>query len=252
MKKCNRCKIVFHDDQRQECLYCDTKLLSVEQDDSQGFRDEKDFDPNLIGGGIKREMSILRVMLRDWELQEFLRAQYVVGTYFKIRTLKFLYTFSRNNFKMGNNYTRLLVQPLNITSFLTIPWVMINMLDTIYIRLSYNAYCPTCGWKFHQIHATQVHDAGECEYNREYSRIVKEILSGNINKTEGQIKEYAYKKFKGGIRSAYKDLCSRRNALGAFIDIMCIWISVLIVLTVCVMLIFPHFMKFGSFMTSGE
>ncbi|MCB9772439.1 MAG: hypothetical protein H6754_07815 [Candidatus Omnitrophica bacterium] len=250
MKKCNRCKIVFHSDERLRCLYCDTNLLTVEKDDTLGFRDDKDFDPNLVGGDIKREVSVLKEILSEWEMGEFLRAQYVVGTYFKVRTFKFLYAFSRNHFRMGRDYKRLLIQPLNITSFLIVPWVIVDVLDSFFIRLTYNAYCEKCGWKFRQVHATQIHDPEECEYNQEYSRIVTEILSGNVNKTEGLIKESAYRKIRTGKRSAYKDLCSRRSATGWFMDVMCIWLSILALLVGAVVVIFPIFMKFGSFMTS--
>ena len=60
MKKCTRCKIVFHSDERARCLYCDTTLLTVDRDDTLGFRDDKDFDPNLIGDDIKRGVSVLK------------------------------------------------------------------------------------------------------------------------------------------------------------------------------------------------
>lgn len=252
MKKCNRCKIVFHSDERLRCLYCDTSLMTVDRDDTVGFRDEKDFDPNLVGGDIKRGVSVLKQVLSDWELSEFLRAQYVIGTYFKVRTFKFSYDFSRNHFKMGKDYKRLLVQPLNLTSFLMLPWVIMNFLDSLYIRLSYNAYCTKCGWKFHQVHATQIHDPLECEYNLEYSRIVREILNGNLNKTEGLIKESAYKKIRSGKRSAYKDLCSSRSALGWVVDVLCIWLSILVLMVVAVILVLPLFIKFGNFMTAEE
>ena len=99
MKKCNRCKIVFHNDERSKCLYCDTTLLTVDRDDTLGFRDDKDFDPNLIGDDIKRGVTVLKEVLSEWEMGEYLRAQYVVGTYFKVRTFKFMYDFSRNHFK---------------------------------------------------------------------------------------------------------------------------------------------------------
>ncbi len=250
MKKCTRCKIVFHSDDRERCLYCDTNLMTVEKDDTLGFRDDKDFDPNLVGGDIQRGVGVLKEILNEWEMGEYLRAQYVIGTYFKVRTFKFLYSFSRNHFKMGRDYKRVLVQPLNLTSFLMIPWVIIDVVDSLLIRLSYNAYCAKCGWKFHQVHATQLHDAKECEYNQEYSRIVSEILSGNVNKTEGQIKENAYKKIRTGQRSAYRDLCSRRNGTGWFFDVLCIWFSILSLLVLAVILSMPFFMKFGNFMTS--
>lgn len=252
MKKCNRCKIVFHNDERLRCLYCDSSLLVVDHDDTLGFRDEDDFDPNLVGGDIKREVSVLKQVLYDWELAEYLRAQYVIGTYFKVRTFKFMYQFSRNHFKMGKDYKRLLVQPLNLTSFLMLPWVVVDLLDSLYIRLSYNAYCSKCGWKFHQIHATQMHDALECEYNLEYSRIVREILNGNLNKTEGLIKESAYKKVRSGKRSAYKDLCSARSAFGWIPDVLCIWFSILVLMITIVVLVFPLFLDFATFMSLSE
>ncbi|MCB9756825.1 MAG: hypothetical protein H6753_00195 [Candidatus Omnitrophica bacterium] len=248
MKKCNRCKIVFHNNERQRCLYCDTNLLLVERDDTLGFRDDKDFDPNLVGSDIKREVSVLKKVLLDWEMSEYLRSQYVIGTYFKVRTFKFLYLFSRNHYKMGRDYKRLLVQPLNLTSFLMIPWVVIDVIDSLYIRMSYNAYCTKCGWKFRQVHATQYHNAAECEYNLEYSRIVNEILSGNVNKTEGLIKESAYRKVKAGKRSAYKDLCSRRSEMGWIFDVLCVWLSILILMVLVIATMFPVFLSMGHFL----
>ena len=250
MKKCTRCKIVFHSDERARCLYCDTQLLTVERDDTLGFRDDKDFDPNLIGDDIKRGVTVLKEILNEWEMGEYLRAQYVVGTYFKVRTFKFLYSFSRNHFKMGRDYKRTLIQPLNITSFLVLPWVVIDLLDSLYIRLTYNAYCAKCGWKFRQVHATQVHDPEECTYNQEYSRIVNEILSGNVHKSEGLLKEEAYRKFRAGKRSAYKDLCSRRSGMGWFMDVMCIWCSILALMILGVVASMPFFLQFGKFMTN--
>lgn len=248
MKKCSRCRIVFHDDSRQRCLYCDTSLLTVEKDDTAGFQDEKSFDPNLG----KPTSPVLREILKDWQVSEFLRVQYMIGTYFKVRTFKFLYSFSRNQFRMGQDYKRMLAQPLNITSFLTIPWVVVNVLDSFFIRLSYNAYCPTCGWKFRQVHATQVHDPEECEYNQEFSRIVNDIVSGAITKTEGRIKQDAYKKIQAGKRSAYKDLCSRRTGTGWVVDVLCVWFSIMMVLSVVVGVTLPFVLKFGEFMTSGS
>lgn len=250
MKKCNRCRVVFHDEERQRCLYCDTSLLTVNRDDTVGFRDAKDFDPNLMGG--IAASSTVQELMRDWQINEFLRTQYMIGSYFKVRTFKFLYSFSRNQFRMGKDYKRVLAQPLNITSFLTIPWVIIDVVDSFFIRLSYNAYCHKCGWKFRQVHATQEHDATECEYNQEFSRIVDDIVSGNITKTEGRIKQDAYKKVLAGKRSAYKDLCARRSGTWWFIDVLCVWFSILIVLVIVVATTLPIVLKFGHFMTSGE
>ena len=252
MKKCNRCKIVFHDDERSRCLYCDTNLLTVKYDDTVGFRDDKDFDPNLIGNDIKRGVSFLKDILSQWEVGEYLRAQYVVGTYFKVRTFAFSYSFSRHHYKMGRNYKRMWISPLNITSVLIIPWVIVNILDSFYMRLTYNAYCSKCGWKFKQVHATQVHDVEECTYNQEYSKIVNEILNGSVYKTEGQIKEVAYHKVSTGKKSAYKDLCSRRSELAWIGDVLCIWVSILIVMGVIIAILMPLFLRFGIFMTSDS
>lgn len=244
MKKCSRCRIVFHDDSRQQCLYCDMTLLTVDQDDSAQLLDEKDFDPNLVdGGGIARGIPVLKEILKEWRIGEHLRVQYMVGTYFKTRTFKFLYSFSRNSFKMGKDFSRMLAQPLNMSSLLTIPWVVIDLIDSFIIRLSYNAYCSKCGWKFKQVHATQIHDPQECEYNQEYSRVVNDIVSGQITKTEGKIKQDAYQKFKSGKRSAYKDLCSRRSSVGWFFDILCVWFSILMLLGAGVALSLPYFMQ---------
>ena len=47
--------------------------------------------------------------------------------------------------------------------------------------------------KFRQVHATQLHDAAECEYNQNIPDRSRD-LTGNVNKTEGIIKESAYKR----------------------------------------------------------
>lgn len=242
MKKCNRCRIVFHSDDRQRCLYCDTVLMTVDHDDTVDFREDKNFDANLFGGGIRRA-PVLREILKDWQVGEYLRVQYMIGTYFKVRTFKFLYCFSRSSFKMGKGFKRALAQPLNLSSLLTIPWAIIDLVDSFMIRLMYNAHCEKCGWKFQQVHASQGHDTAECEYNQEYSRIVNDIVSGNITKSEGKVKQAAYKKILAGKRSAYRDLCLRRTTAGWFIDILCVWFSVCAVSAVIVLLSLPMIMN---------
>ncbi len=251
MKKCTRCKIVFHDDDRARCLYCETPLRTVDVDDSVDLHENKDFDPNLADLGLKREKPVLKEILKDWQLNEYLRVQYMVGTYFKVRTLKFMYSFSRNHFRMGKTYKRILVQPLNLTSFLIIPWAVYDILDTVFIRLTYNAFCLKCGWKFRQIHATQEHDATECEYNQEYSRVVNDIVTGNIAKSEGRIKQEAYTKIQAGKQSAYRDLCLRRRSTGGwFFDVLCVWISVCLIVSLIVVVVFPFFLSFSHFLNS--
>ena len=100
------------------------------------------------------------------------------------------------------------------------------------------------------MHATQIHETEECTYNQEYSWIVSEILTGNVNKTEGQLKEEAYRKVKTGNRSAYKDLCSRRSGAGWLTDVLCIWCSILVLMVVLIGIAMPFFIQFGRFMTN--
>ena len=235
MKKCPRCKIVFYLEERTHCLYCDTLLSTVTRDDTPPIESTQGI------GGIKVEQTILKKVLRDSQIEAYGRMQYMMGSYFRSRTLHFMYQFSRSHFRMGRGFSRFFVQPLNATSFLTLPWVFYNFLDSLYFRMAYSSgYCLKCGWKYKQVSRKQVHDPVECEYCQEYTNIFKEVSSGNIAKTEREFKRVAAIKIASGKRSAYHDLCSSKSPLSAFVDVMGIWFTICLYLLLIVILVMPR------------
>lgn len=235
MRKCPRCKIVFYLEERTHCLYCETILLTVDKDDTPPINNTQGV------GGIKVEQTVLSKVLRDSQIEAYGRMQYMMGSYFRSRTLHFMYQFSRSHFRMSRGFPRFLVQPLNATSFLTLPWVFYNILDSIYFRLAYSSgYCLKCGWKYKQVSRKQLHDPVECEYCQEYTNIFKEVSSGNIAKTEREFKRVAAIKLASGKRSAYNDLCTSKSPLSAFVDVMGIWFTICIYIILIVVLVMPR------------
>ena len=81
--------------------------------------------------------------------------------------------------------------------------------------------------------------------------MVNDIVTGNIAKSEGRIKQEAYKKIQDGKRSAYRDLCLRRRSTGGwFFDVLCVWFSICIIISVIIIIILPFCLGFGHFLSS--
>lgn len=232
-KKCMRCNLVFHLEDRQRCLYCDALLVSLDDqtaDKGDGQQHFESIDPERI----------IKQVVKDRNLQGLGRVQYLVGSYFKTRTFQFTYSFCRNEFKMGRDYSRLLIQPLNMTSFLMIPWVIFDLIDSLQIRLTYSNYCPVCGWKFIKYTGMQVHDPKECRYNNEYREVIENIINGQITVREREFKQQAQARLDSGERSAYKDLCSRKSAWAAVLDVTIVWFSIMLIIYVIARIVFPQ------------
>ena len=136
MKKCRECKIVFHHPARERCLYCDTILTVLSDDepleDAVAFLSKEDDTTILLSNDTG---SLGRVIQkRDTLSQE--DPHYVIGHYFKSCTFYFFYVLSRNELKMGKEYKRFFVQPFNFSFSLMIPWVVINVVDSLFFHLS--------------------------------------------------------------------------------------------------------------------
>ena len=230
MRRCLRCKVIFYHDERARCLYCDSILMSVGLDESRALL-EGQTASGVIAEQLARD--------RDRNIHENLR--YLIGSYFRVRTFHFLYSFSRNDLKMGKEFKRFWVQPPSATVILALPWFAVNLLDSTFFRGFYNGYCADCGWKYFGGHIR--HDPVECEYNQEYGRLIKEILSGHILQTEEEFQRQALAKVRQGKRSAYFDLCSRKNKYESVLDVACIWFSCGILVYFLVLLIFPLTIK---------
>ncbi len=234
MKKCIHCRIVYHFDERVRCLYCDAILLTTDRDDT--FKDAK---MDTVGTLMR---DVVRTEQKTGMAHETKR--YLLGSYFRMRTFNFLYSFSRQEFKMGKEYKRRLVHPLELTSVFMIPWVILDLLDSLFFPLCYHDYCPECNFKYMKVSGTETkHNPRECDYNKEYAHLVDEVLSGNIAWTEQDFQREALRKIKEGQRSAYFDLCSRKNKHETVLDITCIWLSCGLLVLLLVTVLFPFMLK---------
>jgi hypothetical protein len=226
-----RCNIVFHWAKRMRCLYCDTLLITVDKDDTE---------TSLALEGVK---NIMATVVKDRNLFGHGRMQYIMGSYFRIRTFQFMYRFSRNELKVGKDNRRFLVQPLNFSWFLMLPWVIINFFDSIVFHLIYNGYCEKCGWKFNKLGGHAEHEPKVCAYNQEYTAIIEDIFSARITKTEERFQEQATEKIGHGLRSAYHDLCEPERVSSRFLDILSILISIVVVMYLAIFLVTPMIIK---------
>ena len=234
MRKCHKCQIVFHLDDRVRCLYCDSLLMSANDEQVASF-----------SFGIDSPKSLLKDIIRDRKCLDAQGKLHILGSYFRVRSLPFIYMFSRNELKMDKAFKRFFVQPLNMSFLLTfIPWLIIDMVDSLFFRLIYQGYCKECNWKYKQISQGQItHDPEECAYNKEYSRVIDCLLNGEIAQREEEFVDEANKKFRDGKKSAYHDLCSRKKDYQGAIDVASIWLSGCLIVYIFALLTVPFIMK---------
>ncbi len=226
MKKCNRCNLIFHVEERIRCLYCDTLLYEITDENRKSWFDQ---DSSVPSAQLVRQKGDI----------SYGRLQYIISSYFRVRTLHFMYSFSRNDMRMGKEFKRFFIQPVNVTSFLSIPWLLVNLCDSVFFRMFYNGFDSESGWKYVRLSENQSLTEEERSYCKEYKDVVDDILSGKICQTEGRLKEIAKEKLKVGKRSAYNDLCNNRKYFSGFLDIMTIWFSVCLLLVAMVWAAYP-------------
>ncbi|MFP4473065.1 MAG: hypothetical protein ACLFPX_04235 [Candidatus Omnitrophota bacterium] len=238
LKKCIRCDVVFHEESRTRCLYCDSLLTTADQD-------ETDLSKKVFVNDQMTDNPVLRQVIEDNQVESQSRLQFIIASYFRARTFHFMYAFSRNQFKQGRAFSRELVQPFTLVSLINLPWLVINILDSIYIRLAYTQYCPKCGWKFYRYDRRErkEHQHEECEYNREYMKVINSILSGEILLREKEFKRLGLMKKSAGRRSAYWNLCTGKNFFSAVLDVACVWFSISLWLILLIALLFPFVME---------
>jgi hypothetical protein len=233
LKECPRCRITFHLDDRIHCLYCETLLVSAEEDKTDL---EDRVDSGMMGIIVE---PIFQKVVNDRGIQEHSRLQFIVASYFRTRTFLFMYKFSRNNFKKGSEFKCFFIQPVTVISLLLLPWLAINIIDSILCRFLYTKYCPKCGWKFFKHERNGEHSHRECEYNREYQEVIDSIMSGMIIQKEKDFKRLGLMKRNAGRKSAYWDLCGRRSWVQGVLDVASIWFSIIFWLVLVIWLIFP-------------
>ena len=224
MRKCLRCQIVFHSDKRLYCLYCNGRLLEADVNEIMKA-------PAAVS---QKEKFLLSSKVETPE-----HTQYLMGTYFRKKSFPFTYSLNRNQFKMGSQFAQLLVQPVDFSFFIRIPWIVINLLDSFFLRIVYSGFCQDCGWKCRKMSSQIDHSKEECEYNREYSAILQDILSGKIIRNELSYESEATQKIRAGKKSAYYKLCERTNSFVTFVDLITIFISIAIFIYIVVGLAGP-------------
>lgn len=235
MKKCMKCNLLFELEERTRCLYCNTLLTQLDPEETN----EYDLLEEALGEkAMEAKRDIIAQMIKDRRVKSHNRMQYIIGSYFRTRTFHFMYCFSRNEFKMGKGFSRFMVQPFNTSHFFIIPWVFIDIFDSLWLRLTLQSYCKKCGWKFSALTGPE-HDPKKCDYCREYSLIIDDILTGRVTQTERVFKKQSLEKLSLNQRSAYHDLCSQKKLLSSILDVLCVWFSISLMLALLVYLSWP-------------
>lgn len=223
MKKCRECKIVFHHPERTRCLYCESVLTPLADDEPVGdavaYLSQED-DKGVV---LSHDPQPLGKLIRNRYAPQPEDPHVVIGSYFKSRTFYFSYMIHRNEMKMGQEYKRFFVHPFTAFFFVMIPWAVINVVDSVLFHLRYRRYCPTCKWKYTGRSAE--HDPRECAYNREYTLVINAILTGFIGRLELTFQGQAAAEEKRGQRSAYHELCTHKNEHERALDIASICVS---------------------------
>jgi len=239
MKKCMKCDLVFQLEERTRCLYCNTLLVALDPEEEP--EEGQLFEEKAGDAALAKKKAIIAQMIKDRRVKGHNRMQYVVGSYFRTRTFHFMYCFSRSEFLMGQGFSRALIQPLNTSHFFIIPWIFIDVLDSFFVRMIYTSYCSRCGWKYTPLTNAKGHDPRKCDYCREYSLIIEDILSGRITQSERIFKKQSFEALAARERSAYHDLCSQNKLVPKISDVFCIWFSVTLMLTLIVLALWPLF-----------
>jgi hypothetical protein len=169
----------------------------------------------------------------------FLVANYCGGIRFR-----FMYRFNRNELKMGQKFRRFFIQPLQFSSFINLPWLIIDFMDSIWMHILYRGFCPECQWKYNILFGLKGHQITECTYNQEYSRIIKDIISGRIAVNEHLYRKTSEQHTHSFRRSAYLDLCCRDDAYSKILDFGSIFLSACLLIGLVVWAVFPLILQF--------
>lgn len=123
-------------------MSCDGPLISAAADDALKAR-EADF--------LNTRITLLA------EAQGLRQIQDVLGSYFRIRSFAFMYSFCRHQIRFGEKFERFFVEPVSFLALIKIPWMVINMLDSLVVRLTYQGYCRECQWKYKRLSGSGGH-----------------------------------------------------------------------------------------------
>ena len=220
------CELVFHSEDETHCLFCDTPLRDASMADITRFN-----APATFG---EKAADTQAPLTHE-------RMQNIAANYFRTTSFSFLYSLSRHEFKIGERFRRFLIQPVNPGFIIKLPWLIINVVDSVFFRLAYRGFCDRCQSKYHTLAAAGKHTQEECEYNQEYLALLNSILSGEIVRDESRFEQLAQQKTRLGKRSAYRDLYSRHKGAENSSDIITMLISVGLIVYLAARLVIPIF-----------
>ena len=76
----------------------------------------------------------------------------------------------------------------------------------------------------------QEHDPAECDYQREYAAIIRDVVNGKIPETEEKVQIVGRAETEGRAGAAPTMTCADQGgSRSSFMDVACIWVSVLLV-----------------------
>lgn len=219
MKICMKC-FLFHQEGTLWCSTCHGELKEISFERALEVTRKRAF---------RKQMQNKKKDIPDAYKQHYIRQ------YLGDQSLFLLFDLYKNRLKHGKKLKRFLIQPINFTAFLNIPWFFFNIISSNIFHLQYTRFCERCQCKRPQAQ----HAQEECDYNIEYFNILNDILTGDIVNTKRiYIQKYLIDKFKHR-KSAYADLFLRDKSVEVFFDIFSIFVSICFWIYIAVYISYP-------------
>ncbi|MDD3375020.1 MAG: hypothetical protein PHY73_04785 [Candidatus Omnitrophica bacterium] len=234
MRKCLSCNITFDDENLVGCLYCESILVKIHQDQSR-----EDVAPSAQGTESLPSKKILTHQNKD----------YLMGILFRRRTFLSSFAFSCNDIKRSKKATRFLVQPIDIGYVVKIPWLVVDIVYSLFFHILHSRYCPLCNTRYFIFYHFQEaqHPKDACEYCQEYNRISDEIFLKKERVDLRVLRKESEEKVRRGKKSAFFDLTHRNIKLERFLDILSILISIALYGYVVIRVSMPIFAEIYQF-----
>ena len=202
MLKCPNCQLVFHSDYLLRCPSCNGILTQASVVEAQGA----------VRAKFQGSVGLGKLI-------------HFVGSYFQAKSFTFYYALSRCELKIGRGYSRFFVYPPDWGFLVRLPWLMVNIVDSLFFRLIYKGFCEKCGWKYPKVTGGLSHNADECDYHKEYTAILGSIVSGKISNEAEAFRRQSEEKCRNGKKSAWQDLSHRNTSFELSVDIVSLLFS---------------------------
>lgn len=226
MRHCCRCRVSFEEEDKKRCVYCKGPLATKNIFEIQAQK---------------------KLVVKDREALTHERKVYLFGAFFRTQTFLSSYVFCVFDAREGRQKKRFWIQPLNMSFFIKLPWLVIDLFYSIFFHFFYSGYCPKCNMKYASVSSGLSHSEEECAYNQEYNEITQELFSGKLLVSLKNLEEKSLQKRSQGKRSAYFDFMSRGEGKTRGWDILAILISLgfyIYLLTIMAMPIFARIYHF--------